>query len=220
MELLPFSYAMKHHPGNENVFADTLSWTCAAASSMEELKSIHNSLIHPGVQCFWHFVRSQNMPYSINEVRRMTSECTTCAKIKPRFFNFPNDILIRSTAPFQCLSVDYKGPIPISSSGCRYMLTVVNEYSQFPFAFPCYDCTSQTAIQCLMTIFSIFRLPLFIHSDRGTLFMSGEFKQFLLWLGIGSSNITAYNPRGNSQCEHYNGIIWNTISFGIATVTC
>ena len=41
--------------------------------------------------------------------------------------------------------------------------------------------------------------------------MSGEFKQFLLRLGIGSSNTTAYNQRGNSQCEHYNSIIWNTI---------
>ena len=41
--------------------------------------------------------------------------------------------------------------------------------------------------------------------------MSGEFKQFLLWLGIGSSNTTAYNPRGNSQCGRYNSIMWNTI---------
>ena len=41
--------------------------------------------------------------------------------------------------------------------------------------------------------------------------MSDEFKQFLTQLGIGSSKTTAYNPRGNSQCERYNGIIWNTI---------
>ena len=41
--------------------------------------------------------------------------------------------------------------------------------------------------------------------------MSGEFKHFLLQLGIGSSNTTAYNPRGNSQYERYNDIIWNTI---------
>ena len=208
MALLPFSYDMKHRPGNGNVVADTLSQTCAAASSLEELKSIHNSLIHPGVQCFWHFVRSQNMPYSIDEVQRVRSECTTCAIIKSRFFNSPNNILIRSTALFQRLSVAYKGPILISSSGCRYMLTVVDEYSRF--AFPCHDCSSQTAIQCLMAIFSIFGLPSFIHADRRSLFMS-EFKQFHLRLGIGSSNTTAYNPRGNSQCECYNSIIWNTI---------
>ena len=82
MEFL-FSYDIKHRPGNENVVADTLTQTCAAASSLEKLKSIHNSLIHPGAQCFWHFVRSQNMPYSIDEVLRMISKCTTCAKIKP-----------------------------------------------------------------------------------------------------------------------------------------
>ena len=91
------------------------------------------------------------------------------------------------------------------------MLTVVDEYNWFPFAFSCHYSSSLTAIQCLMTIFSIFGHPSFIHSDRETLFMSGEFKQFLLRLGIGSSNTTAYNPRGNSQCKHYNSIIWNTI---------
>ena len=52
MEFLPFSYDIKYRPGNENVVADTLSWTCAAASSLEELKSIHNTLIHPGVKRF------------------------------------------------------------------------------------------------------------------------------------------------------------------------
>ena len=41
--------------------------------------------------------------------------------------------------------------------------------------------------------------------------MSGNFKQFLLRLEIISSHTTAYNLRGNSQCKHYNGIIWNTI---------
>ena len=151
------------------------------------------------------------MSYSIDEVRCVTSECTIYAKIKPWFFNSLNNILNRSTVLFQRLSVDYKGPISISSSGCRYILTVIDEYSRIHFAFSRRDCSSQTAILCLMTIFSIFGLPSFIHSDRGTLFMSEEFKQFLLWLGIGSSNTTAYNPRVNSQCERYNGIIWNTI---------
>ena len=35
--------------------------------------------------------------------------------------------------------------------------------------------------------------------------------QTILRLVIGSSNTTAYNSTGNSQCERYNGIIWNTI---------
>ncbi len=151
------------------------------------------------------------MPYSLDEVRRVTSECTTCAKIKPQFFDSTSNVLIRSTAPFQRLSIDYKGPVPVSPTGYRYILTVIDEYSRFPFAFPCRDCSSQTAIQCLTSIFSIFGLPSFIHSDRGTSFMSGEFKQFLTRLGIAFSNTTAYNPNGNSQSERYNGIIWNTV---------
>ena len=132
------------------------------------------------------------MPYSIDEVQHVTSECTTCAKIKPWFFNSPNNILICSTALFQHLSVDYKGLILISlHANCRRGIQLIS------FAFPCRDCSSQTAIQCLMTIFSTFRLPSFIHSNQGTSFMSGEFKEFPLRLGIGSSNTTAKEGTAN-----------------------
>lgn len=45
--------------------------------------------------------------------------------------------------------------------------------------------------------------------------MSEEVKHFLLRQGVSSSRTCPYNPRGNSQCERYNGIIWNTISLAL-----
>ena len=45
--------------------------------------------------------------------------------------------------------------------------------------------------------------------------MSGAVKQFLLSQGVSSSRTCPYNPRGNSQCERYNGVIWNTISLAL-----
>ena len=41
--------------------------------------------------------------------------------------------------------------------------------------------------------------------------MSSELKKFLLSHGVNTSRTTPYNPRGNSQCERYDGIIWNTV---------
>ena len=145
----------------------------------------------------------------------MTSECTTCAKIKPRFHNPGDTPLVRATAPFQRLSIDFKGPLPLSPSSHRYLLTIVDEYSRFPFAFPCRDISSRCVITCLTELFSIFGLPSFIHSDRGASFMSQDVKMFLQKLGIASSRTTPYNPRGNSQCERYNGIIWSTVSLAL-----
>ena len=216
MELLPFSFDIRHRPGKENICADALSrGHCAAVADMSDLKSVHDALIHPGVQRMIHFVRSRNLAFSVEEVRRVTSACPTCARLKPRFFKPGDTPLVRATAPFQRLSIDFKGPLPQSPSFHRYILTVVDEYSRFPFAFPCRDISSRTVITCLTELFSMFGLPSFVHSDRGAAFMSEEVKQFLQKLGVASSRTTPYNPRGNSQCERYNGVIWKTVSLAL-----
>ena len=77
--------------------------------------------------------------------------------------------------------------------------------------------SSKTIINCLCSLFSVFGMPAYIHSDRGAAFMSEELKQFLLSKGIASSRTTPYNPKGNGQVERYNGIIWKTILLALQT---
>ena len=48
--------------------------------------------------------------------------------------------------------------------------------------------------------------------------MSNELKTFLLEHGISTSRTTPYNPRGNGQCERYNGIIWKTINLALQSL--
>ena len=54
-------------------------------------------------------------------------------------------------------------------------------------------------------------MPNFVHSDRGALFMSHEYKTYLHSRGVATSRTTPYNPTGNSQCEWYNQTIWRTV---------
>lgn len=75
--------------------------------------------------------------------------------------------------------------------------------------------TAKTVSDCLCQLFAIFGMPAYIHSDRGTSFMSLELKQFLNSHGISTSRTSRYNPQGNGQCERYNGIIWKTITLAL-----
>ncbi|CAA9999607.1 unnamed protein product [Nesidiocoris tenuis] len=207
-------------PGKQNSAADALSrvktHTVSAVHSDSDLMMLHIALCHPGVTRFAHWVRVKNLPYSIEDVRRVTSSCDTCKELKPQFFKSDPGVLVKATTPFERLNIDFKGPLPRSSStGCSYMLTVVDEYSRFPFAFPCRDLSSKTVIKHLTSLFSVFGSPAFIHSDRGTAFMSQEFKDFLLSRKIATSRTTAYNPQGNGQVEKYNGTIWNAVRLAL-----
>ena len=58
-------------------------------------------------------------------------------------------------------------------------------------------------------------MPAYIFSDRGSAFMSAEFKRYLLDKGIASSRTTSYNPAGNGQVERLNQTLWQTIKLGL-----
>ena len=51
----------------------------------------------------------------------------------------------------------------------------------------------------------------YIHSDRFSSFQSYELKSWLSSHGVATSRTTSYNPRGNDQCEKFNGVIWKAV---------
>jgi hypothetical protein len=214
IELACFHYDIVYREGKQNVTADVMSRLCGATMSNDTLYKLHNDLCHPGITRMMHFVRSKNLPFSVNDIKLITSGCSICSQVKPRFDQHEGHALIKATQPFERIGLDFKGPLP-STNKNKYILTVVDEYSRFPFAFPCADVSTKTVIQCLCQLFSLFGMPAYIHSDRGAAFMSDELKQFLTSKGIAASRSSPYNPRGNGQVERYNGIIWKTITLSL-----
>lgn len=217
MDLSCFHYDIVYRPGKDNLAADALSRVCASIQSQEKvLTDIHENLCHPGVTRLYHWIRSKNLPYSIDEVRRVTNSCKVCAAVKPRFFKHQGT-LIKATSAFERLNIDFKGPLP-SSNRNRYLLVIIDEYSRFPFAFSCPDMSSSTVISKLKSLFCTFGIPSYIHSDRGASFMSQELRNYLNSLGISSSRTTAYNPACNGQVERYNGIVWRSIELALKSL--
>ena len=219
IELSNHSYDVIYRPGSENAAADALSrGTCSATTSgsMDNLKEIHDSFCHPGITRMCHFVKSRNLPYSVQEVKQIVANCRVCQERKPSFYRPPNSSLIKATQPFERISVDFKGPLP-STSHNKYLLTMIDEYSRFPFAFPCSGLTASAIIKCFCQLFSLFGMPSYIHSDRGSSFMSYELNNFLHSKGIATSRTTSFNPKGNGQVERLDGTLWKTVTLALKT---
>ena len=160
-ELSCYSYDIQYRLGKYNQAADCLIHSLCSAlltqmlSNNQSINSIcsyisdnklklaelHNALYHPGMTRMNHFVRSRNLPYSIEEIKSVVNQCITCCELKPRFYKPPSAHLIKATQPFERLNIDFKGPLPKSNKN-RYILTIIDEYSRFPFAFPCPDTSS------------------------------------------------------------------------------
>ena len=213
--LSPYSYDIHYRPGYCNAAPDTFTRVRWAAINSESLYSLHAALCHPGVTRLHNFIRSKNLPYSVDNVKQVCRDYRICQEIKPKYYQPIKSHLIKATQPFERISIDFKGPLPSIKN--PYIITMVDEYSRFPFAYPVRDVSTPTVIKCLKNLFSIFGIPGYIHSDRGASFVSSELKQWLITKGISTSRTTPYNPTGNGQVERYNGIIWISILLALKT---
>ena len=185
---MPFNYEIRHRPGRLNVAADALSRNiCASTGLLNSLQDIHASLCHPGVRRLMHYVRCKNLPFSMEDVKRVIEGCRTCAVVKPRYYRPEKTPLVRAMRPMDRLSIDFKGPLPTSHKGNQYLLIAVDEFSRFVFAFPCKNMNSSTVIEHLTGLFATFGLPSYVHSDRAQSFLSGDLKRFPA--GNGQTNL-------------------------------
>ena len=242
MELMCYHFDIVYRPGVENISADTLSRPCASVfpnvplstssivggiqiekaplpcasvnPSSDRLRELHVSLCHPGVTRMCHFVKCRNLPYSVEDIRKLNNSCKECAEVKPRYFKPQPAHLIKATQPFERLNVDFKGPLP-STDKNKYFLQVIDEYSRFPFIIPTADMTAGTIIKSLCSLFTMFGMSSYIHSDRGQNFIGKEVRQFLNSRGISCSRTTPYNPECNGQAEKSNHTIWRAVTLAL-----
>ena len=81
IELSQFDYEIVYRAGEFNTAADVLSRMYCAQISLNHLYEVHSNLCRPGVTRMYHYVRSKNLPYLLDEVRKMTASCKICAEV-------------------------------------------------------------------------------------------------------------------------------------------
>ena len=111
VELSSYKYDIVYHPGKNNKGADTFSRIQCSAISSNALKELHNSFCHPRITRMSDFVRTRNLPFSMDDIKKTNSDCQVCSDLKPQFHKVQGK-LIHATQPFERLNIDFKGPLP------------------------------------------------------------------------------------------------------------
>ena len=161
--LLYYSFDIFYRKGLDNVAPGTFSRVYCTSLNNKSLKSLHESLRHPRVTQMAAFVHSRNLPFSVEDIRSMIKQCAICQQCKPSFYKPVDSHIVKVKKPFERLNIDFKEPLPFATKNV-YMLKIVDEYSRFPFLYPCTTIYTNTVTFCLSQLFSLFGIPSYVHS--------------------------------------------------------
>lgn len=103
-----------------------------------------------------------------------------------------------SKKPFDKIYIDMVGPLPMSASGNKHILSMVDDLTRFVEFAAVPDQTANTVAKALYEqILCRYSLPKVIISDNGTNFLSEVFKELGKLLKIDRRQISPFSPQGN-----------------------
>lgn len=174
------------------------------------LTSCHDgpAMGHPGiVKTIQNLQHDYWWPSLKADAERYVRRCEVCQRTKPATGR-PNGLLQPlpvADRPWQHLSCDFVGPLPMSS-GFNFVLTVVDRFTKMAVFLPCTkNITSfEFAKLFVRKVYSRFGLPSTIVTDRGPQFTAMVWQSLATLLGINHRLSTAYHPQTDGQSEIVN----------------
>jgi hypothetical protein len=137
------------------------------------------------------------------DVAKYIAKCKTCQQYK----NYSNRKVPYKTTPipsrcFDEISLDVVGPLPVASSGMKYILVVQDRLSRWISFMPMNNTGAETTSRVFLKEWvCTYGPPRKILTDRGRNFVSAYFQGLAKLLGAKPVNTVAYRPQANGMNE-------------------
>ncbi len=153
------------------------------------------------------------------DVAEYVKGCLVCCQFQPANPNHRAPLQRKGmTFPWSDLQIDWVGPLPRSTRGNKYFLTVICEFTKWIECLPAPNDTAETTACLLLNhIFSRFGLPLRVNSDRGTHFTAEIMQDVWKLLGIQAKLHISYHPISSGQVERANRTVVSMLKKYVAT---
>jgi hypothetical protein len=136
------------------------------------------------------------------DVRDYIASCSICQTTKRAYDK--NGVTIKyivSDHPFQTITSDKAGPLPITKKGNKYILVIIDHFTKWAQVHAIPSAIAEIVANKILKTILTFGIPDQILTDRGTNFQANTLKQVYLLLDIYQTKTTSYHPQcdGNSE---------------------
>jgi len=174
------------------------------------LRGAHDHMGHLGAArtlgrlqpyCFWNTMAK--------DVDNWCRSCLLCARGNKSHLA-PAGLLqpISPSGPFDIVVMDYMGPLPLSASGNRYILVIMDHFSKWVEAIAVPTADGATTASCFVDrIVCHFGRPNIVIADNGSHFANKHVSALLSALGIEYRHGQPYHPQTQGLVERFNSTL-------------
>lgn len=190
----------------EGLLGDDLITLTNPKEIEEVIKASHDSPLggHQGIiRTYKRIQRQFRWDNMMKDIENYIRKCERCQKNKTTIYTRQN-LCITDTAqrPFEKCYLDIVGPLIMSNSGNKYILTFEDNLTKFMDCYPMPNQEANTVARVFYDeIISRYRIPEVLLTDQGANFTSDVFKRVCKLLKIKKIQTTAYRPQSNGALE-------------------
>ncbi len=153
--------------------------------------------------CFW--------PTMYKDVVTWVQSCVPCNRRKSPSVKVHAKIIPMPvpTVPFERLSTDILGPLPACRhTGNRYVIVFIDYFTKYVELVAVPDIKAETVARSFVKeVVCRHGTPLYLHSDRGTNYLSNIVRETCKILQVTKTHTTSYHPQCNGQSERMMSVI-------------
>lgn len=153
--------------------------------------------------------REYDIRYLNEKIKNVVDNCVACliadrkrGKIDGLLHPIPKD-----DQPLQTIHADHLGPMTKTDKMYEYVFAIIDSFSKYCWLYPTKTTSTKEVIDKMLLHQQNFGNPLRLITDKGSAFLSNEFKAYCTENNIELITITTGTPRGNGQIERQNACI-------------
>ena len=136
------------------------------------------------------------------DIQKYIAKCTLCCRENAKIQNYPLQMTAIHDRPFDKIAIERITECQTSTSGNKYILTIIDHLTGWPEGFPKPDKSADTIVSTFINKYLLVHMcPRYILSDNGMEFKNNFMDQVLKQLGIERIFSAPYHPQSNGKLE-------------------